>query len=93
MAASSKTTSPTSGAAATRKKADKLHKLAKAMHQRAEATRAQTRAQKAKFEAAHAKGMAALKRGDYDAVGDAIAEEREAIAGLDGPRNKKKWQR
>ena len=34
---------------------------------------------KAEFDAAHADGMAALKRGDYDAFGNAIERERKVI--------------
>jgi hypothetical protein len=45
----------------------------------AEAQRRHTRRDRAAFEAAHRKGMAALKRGDYDMLAEAIQEERTII--------------
>ena len=38
-----------------------------------------TRALKAQFDVAHAKGMKALKRHDYNALGEAITEEATII--------------
>jgi len=45
----------------------------------AQAQRRHTRRGRVAFEAAHRKGMAALKRGDYDMLGEAIQEERMLI--------------
>ncbi len=47
--------------------------------------RAQTRAAKVRFDAAHVKGTGALQRGDLQAMGEAIIEEREAIQALSAP--------
>lgn len=44
-----------------------------------------TRAAKRDFDAAHEAGMAALKRGDYVSLGDAI--ERRAIDALPAAKN------
>jgi hypothetical protein len=49
------------------------------IHAEAARVRARTRAAKREFDAAHQKGMAALKRRDYRALGEAIAKEREVI--------------
>jgi hypothetical protein len=54
-------------------------KLAAQVRKEAGAVREETRARKARFDAAHAKGMAALKARDFDAMNEAIQEEKAAI--------------
>jgi hypothetical protein len=47
-----------------------------------EALRRETRANTAAFRVVHSKGMAALKRGDYAVLGEAVVEERAIIEKL-----------
>ena len=52
-----------------------------------------TQAAKRDFDAAHGDGMEALKRGDYEAFGDAVKREREAIESMPVPKKRKPKKR
>ena len=56
-----------------------MRKAAQQARTAAKTARKLTHERKARFEAAHAKGMEALANHDYQALSEAIQEEREVI--------------